>query len=52
MLKVLKNSNRRITFSADGEATRWARDVSRGTALLAVGAFENVDQSSLIFYGG
>lgn len=52
LLKVLKNSNRRLTFSADGDASRWARDVSRGAALLAVGAFENVEKSSLIFYGG
>ncbi|MBO86451.1 MAG: hypothetical protein CL927_13935 [Deltaproteobacteria bacterium] len=52
LLKVMKNTNRRITLTADGEASRWARDVSRGTALLAVGAFENVEKSSLIFYGG
>ena len=52
LLKVLKNTNRRITLTADGEASRWARDVSRGTALLAVGAFENVEKSSLIYYGG
>ncbi len=51
-LKVLKNTNRRITLAADGDASRWARDVTRGAALLAVGAFENVETSSLIFYGG
>jgi len=51
-LKVLKNTNRRITLAAEGDASRWARDVSRGAALLAVGAFENVEKSSLIFYGG
>jgi hypothetical protein len=51
-LKVLKNTNRRLTLAADGDASRWARDVSRGAALLSVGAFENVEKSSLIFYGG
>jgi len=52
LLKVLKNSNRRITLSADGDATSWARDVARGVSLLAVGAFENTERGSLIFYGG
>jgi hypothetical protein len=52
LLKVLKNSNRRITFSAEGDASSWARDVARGASLLAVGAFENVEAGTLIFYGG
>ena len=52
LLKVIKNCNRRITFSADGEAATWARDVARGASLLAVGAFENVQKGSLLFYGG
>lgn len=52
LLKVLKNSNRRLTFVADGDAAKWARDVSRGTALLAVGAFENPTSGTLLYYGG
>ncbi len=52
LARVLKNTNRRITFTADGDAARWARDVCRGAALLAVGAFENVEKKTLIFYGG
>lgn len=52
LLKVLKNSNRRITFAAEGDAASWARDVARGASLLAVGAFENTEKGSLIFYGG
>jgi len=52
MLQVLKNTNLRLTFSADGDAKKWARDVCRGAALLAVGAYENTDTGKLIFYGG
>lgn len=52
LLKVLKNSNRRITLVADGDAEPWARDVSRGAALLAVGAFENPTTGKLLYYGG
>ena len=52
LLKVLKNTNRRITLSAEGDASSWARDVSRGAALLAVGAFENTEKKTLLFYGG
>lgn len=52
LLKVLKNTNLRLTFSADGDAEKWARDVCRGAALLAVGAYENTGTGKLIFYGG
>ena len=50
--KVLKNTNMRLTFAADGDAEKWARDVCRGAALLAVGAYENAGTGKLIYYGG
>jgi len=52
LTKVLKNTNIRLTFAADGDAAKWARDVCRGAALLAVGAYENTNTGTLIFYGG
>ena len=51
-IKVLKNTNVRLTFAAEGDAEKWARDVCRGAALLAVGAYENAGAGKLIYYGG
>ncbi len=51
LIKVLQNTDLRITFTADGDASTYARDVCRASALLALGAFENPEQGKLIYYG-
>lgn len=45
---VLKTTDIRFTFSGD---EKWARDVARGLALLACGAFENPADGRLLHFG-
>jgi hypothetical protein len=48
---VAKGSDVRLRFSSDHEGGRWARDVARGVALLAMGAFLTDGADTPLQYG-
>ncbi|MEC7948011.1 MAG: hypothetical protein VX265_10610 [Myxococcota bacterium] len=49
--QVVKNTDTRITFKADGASAGWARDLARAVGLLACGAFANPAEGKLINFG-
>jgi hypothetical protein len=50
--KVVKTTDVRISFSgSDENSTRWSRDVARGVALLALGAFQDPGAGKTLHFG-
>ena len=50
-LTVLKTTELRFSFAAEGDGAAWARDIARGLALLSCGAFENPADGRLLHFG-
>jgi hypothetical protein len=49
--EVLRLTDVRMRFTAEGTGETWARDMARNVALLSCGAFENPHNGTLLHYG-
>ena len=50
--KVVKTTDLRIRLTgADETSTRWSRDIARGLALLALGAFQDPESGKTLHFG-